>query len=158
LKTERIFTRMSEHSHEMLVNMALAYKLAPTLILRVIIESVLDAASEDGNLQAEIAAGARRCRQTGQVPDCWLELEGDFIEGDFTEGDFDEHFEGSEHEEGPDDSGSGNYFGNEKAMDREMRQSWAEYGDHAAQWGERDDNQEYCRMAREAAQKRQEAA
>jgi hypothetical protein len=158
MKAFPVQTHLCGHAMEMLHGMAQAYNLPPALFLRVIIESVLDAASEDGNLQAEIAAGSRRCRQTGQVPDCWLELEGDFIEGDFIEGDFDEQFEGAEYEDGPDDSGSGNYFGNEKAADREMRQSWAVYGDSAAEWGERDDNSEYLRMAREAAQKGRRAA
>jgi hypothetical protein len=158
LKAFPVQTHLCGHAMEMLRGMALFYNLPPALFLRVIIESVLDDASEDGDIQAQLADGARHCRQTGHVPDCWMELEGDFIEGDFTEGDYDEHFEGSEHEEGPDDSGPETYTGNEKTADREMRQSWAVYGDSAAEWGERDDNHEYRRMAREAAQKRQEAA
>jgi hypothetical protein len=113
---------MSGHAFDALESMCLFYRLHPALVLRVIVENWLDAASEDGDLQSELAAAARYCRRTDHVPDCWLELEG-------------ERFE-----DGPDDSGAGNYYGNEEAADQTLRQSWAEYGDSAAAWGELDDN------------------
>ena len=111
MSTEHVFICLCDHARDVLYGMGMAYKLPPPVLLRVIVESVLDAASEDGAMQAELAAAARYLRRTGHVPDCWLDLEG------------------ARYEDGPDDSGPETYSGNEKAADAAMRQSWAEYGD-----------------------------
>jgi hypothetical protein len=126
---------MSGHAFDALESMCLFYRLHPALVLRVIVESWLDAASEDGDLQSELAVAARHCRRTDHVPDCWLELEGDRFE------------------EGPDDSGY-EVDPNKQDESDKMRQSWANYGDDAAQWGERDDNAAFIRESMKARRSR----
>jgi hypothetical protein len=113
---------LSTHASEALEGMARFYHVPQKFLLRVIAESYLDAASENGDMQRELAVSARFCQRTGHVLDCWLEMEG-------------ERFE-----DGPDDSGPETYFGNEKTADQEMKQSWAVYGDRNAEWGEADDD------------------
>ena len=52
------------------------YKLRPHALLRAILELMLDAASEEGGIQQQLAECALECVRTDRVPGCWLELEG----------------------------------------------------------------------------------
>ena len=66
---------LSSHANEALDGMARFYHVPRRMLLRVIAESYLDAASEDGDMQQELAAAATSCRRFGYVPNCWLDLE-----------------------------------------------------------------------------------
>jgi hypothetical protein len=129
MKAFPVQTHLCGHAMEMLHGMAQAYNLPPALFLRVIIESVLDAASEDGDIQAQLADGARYCLKTFHVPECWLDLEG------------------SRFEDGPDDSGE--HFGNELLARALPGVFWARYDDDTADPCERSDNGVYLDAARE---------
>ena len=69
--------RLSDPARQMLVGLSTWGRVRPGLLLRVIVESYLDAAAEDGALQIELVAAARSLRRSGAVPGCWLQLEGD---------------------------------------------------------------------------------
>lgn len=77
--------RLSEPAREMLLGMSTFYRVRPGLLLRVIVESYLDAASEDGDVQRELAGAARSLRCTGCVPGCWQELEDDTADDEASE-------------------------------------------------------------------------
>ena len=88
MKTVQLRSEINEHARDVLSGLCAFYGVPRAVVLRVIMESVLDAASEDGGLQAQLAEATRYCQHTGYVPDCWLDLEG------------------ARFEDGPDDSGT----------------------------------------------------
>ena len=76
MKTARIRAEVDPAARDVLAGLCVSFGVTRGAVLRVIVESVLDAASDDGAMQAELAFAARYLTQRGCVPWCGFDQDG----------------------------------------------------------------------------------